>query len=247
MISTLNGTIESRLLINYAVAPDVARPLVPAPLELDLVDGHAIAGICLIKMRVRPRHTPGWLGTAIFGGAHRIGVIDPAGRHGAYISRRDSSSALAVAAGGRAFPGVHHSATIDARLDDHHLSVRLESRDGTTRVEAAGAPTDSWPTASVFDSRSAASQYFEAGTVGYSPGPGRGTCEAVEFQTDHWAVSPLSLDRVHSSWMEDTTRFPRGTAVLDHALFMQDIPHTWHRRAPLQLPARKTGCSRTSS
>lgn len=58
MITTLIGTIEQRLLINYRVDPDVMAARLPPPFTPSLVAGHAIAGICLTQLRVRPRWAP---------------------------------------------------------------------------------------------------------------------------------------------------------------------------------------------
>lgn len=47
----IQGVIARRLLINYRVAPEVIARLLPAPFRPKLVDGMAIAGICLIRSR----------------------------------------------------------------------------------------------------------------------------------------------------------------------------------------------------
>src|SRR5215217_4728686 len=110
----MEGVIARRLLVNYRVAPEVLARLLPAPFRPQVVGGWGVAGICLIGLRaVRPRGLPAALGLASENAAHRIAVEwDEGGavRHGVYIPRRDTSSRLTTALGGRLFPGVHHRA-----------------------------------------------------------------------------------------------------------------------------------------
>lgn len=46
----LAGTVQRRLLVNYRVDPDVIASLLPAPFRPQLVNGFAVAGICLIRL-----------------------------------------------------------------------------------------------------------------------------------------------------------------------------------------------------
>lgn len=45
----IEGTVERRLLVNYRVDPDLAAAVVPPPFRPQLVNGWAVAGICLIR------------------------------------------------------------------------------------------------------------------------------------------------------------------------------------------------------
>jgi uncharacterized protein YqjF (DUF2071 family) len=57
------GIIDRRLLINYRVDPEAARALVPQPFRPEVVNGFAVAGICLLRMtQLRPRLLPKWVG-----------------------------------------------------------------------------------------------------------------------------------------------------------------------------------------
>jgi hypothetical protein len=112
----LSTVIERRLLVNYRVDPDIAASLLPAPLRPQQVGGWAVAGICLIRLgQIRPVWVPRGLGLRSENAAHRIAVQwdGPQGTHtGVFIPRRDTGSALAVLAGGRLFPGLHHQVRI---------------------------------------------------------------------------------------------------------------------------------------
>jgi hypothetical protein len=64
----MSSVIERRLLVNYRVDPEVAARLLaplqlPTPLWPQLVNGWAVAGICLIRLgKLRPTGVPGWAG-----------------------------------------------------------------------------------------------------------------------------------------------------------------------------------------
>src|SRR5262252_73480 len=110
----LVGMIERRLLVNYRVDPQIAAGWLPPPLRPRLVRGHAVAGLCLLRLGgLRPPGVPARLGLTSENVAHRVavewdtrdGVAD-----GVFISRRDTTSWTSVALGGRLFPGDHHRA-----------------------------------------------------------------------------------------------------------------------------------------
>src|SRR5207245_11165295 len=99
----IEGTIDRRLLVNYRVEPEIARAVLPAPFRPQLVNGSAVAGICLLRMTdLRPRNTPRWLGLRSENAAHRVAVewdTDQGTRRGVYIPRRDSASVVNVVVG----------------------------------------------------------------------------------------------------------------------------------------------------
>ena len=52
--------------------------------------------------------------------------------------------------------------------------------------------------------------------------------DPARLVTDGWSVGALAVDRARSSFLEDATRFPPGSAELDCALVMRDLAHEWH-------------------
>ena len=232
-LTTLTGTIERRLLINYRVDPVVATSIVPAPFKPSLVDGYAIAGICLIELAVRPTWLPDLWAVHSLNGAHRFAVTLPDGSDSVYIPRRDTNSRLNSLVGGRLFPGRHHLATITMQNGGGRCRVRLCSRDGSTQVHATVSPAGQLPDASVFNSVEHVSDFFENGSLGYSDKPGGNGYDGVELRTDNWSVTPVTVENVESSFFNNRTLFPDGSAALDNALMMRGIRHTWHTRAPL--------------
>jgi hypothetical protein len=111
----------------------------------------------------------------------------------------------------------------------------MESRDGEVKVDLAGRISDALPNSSVFPSLSAASSFFEPGSLGYSVTGDARRLDGIELETKEWRVEPLTLDRVNSSFFADEERFPKGSAEFDHALIMRNIAHEWHSASDLYV------------
>jgi hypothetical protein len=260
----MTGTIDRRILVNYRVDPAVLAPHVPSPFRLKTVNGHAIAGICLIRLReLRPLGLPAWLGVGSENAAHRIAVEwDADGRthSGVYVPRRDTSSRLNTLAGGRLFEGYQHHARFDVAETATHLEVAVESDDGVTRLAVGADVVDDIDHAdandaeadagradttaarplpgSTFASLAEASAFFEAGAVGYSDTPAPGRYQGLELCCHGWRVEPLTVQSVRSSFFDDGARFPAGSVAFDCALLMRGIAHEWRGRAVVCGAAR---------
>ena len=62
-IPVIKGRIKRRLLVNFRAAPEVVQRIVPDPFRPKLYDGHAIVGVCLIRLeQIRPAGLPSFLG-----------------------------------------------------------------------------------------------------------------------------------------------------------------------------------------
>jgi len=230
-IPTIRGLIDRRLLVNYRVDADVLASLLPPPFRPKLVDGMGMVGICLIRLKsVRPAWLPAWAGVSSENAAHRAAVQwDERGetREGVYIRRRDTDSRLNTFGGGRLFPGIHHHARFAVSETATHFEVALRSGDGETDVEVRGHLADALPKSSIFASLAAASAFFQAGSVGYSTTANKSRYDGLELRCDTWAVEPLAVDHVRSSYFGDATIFPHGSIEFDNALLMRGVEHCW--------------------
>lgn len=236
-IPTIQGIIDRRILVNFRVCPKAMQAQLPAPFRPQLIGGFAIGGICLIRLkRVRPAIIPLPIGLSSENAAHRIAVEWGGGgdvKHGVYIPRRDSNSRLNQLAGGRIFPGTHHRARFDVRETAEDYRVELTSADDESRVLVDGRVTTDWPTTSVFESKDAASQFFERGALGYSATGKSEIYDGLELQCEQWRCKALALRDVHSSYFQNTDRFPADSIEFDCALLMTDIRHRWVDRGTL--------------
>jgi len=227
----VHGIIRRRLLVNFRVEPEVIQRHLPAPFRPKLHDGHAIAGICLIRLEgIRPKRVPQLLGISSENAAHRIAVVWEDGgetREGVYIPRRDTSSLLNHLAGGRVFPGEHHRAKFQVIDDGDRIDLHMQAADGNVQVDVAGHVASELPPASVFRTVSDASAFFEPGSLGYSATASGHRLDGIVLRTHSWAVTPLAIERVHSSYFSDESRFPAGSVTFDCALLMRDIAHEW--------------------
>lgn len=245
-LPVIRGVIDRRILVNYRVAPEVLAKTLPPPFRPKLYNGHGVAGICLIRLQgMRPRFLPRWIGMASENAAHRTAVEwdeNDGICQGVYVRRRDSSSWLNAMAGGRLFPGIHFHARFTVQEAGDHVEVSVRSDDGTTSLAVVGDVCSELPAGSSFGSLIGASEFFEAGAVGYSDTPEAGRFQGMELRCQRWQVEPLAVSAVRSSVFDDRQLFPAGSIEFDSALLMRGIEHEWHGRSDLccgpQAPAR---------
>jgi hypothetical protein len=222
------GRIDRRLLVNFRVDAVVASGLVPTPFRPKLVQGHAVAGICLIRLsHLRPSVLSAGFGLGSENAAHRIAVTwdeNRCEREGVFVPRRDTSSRINTLLGGRVFPGVQHHASFEVRESPPHYEVAFRSDDGELEVALSGRVALSLPGTSIFSSIQEASTFFQRGAVGYSAGRGKGRFDGLELDTQSWHVEPFEVEDVRSSFIDG---LPRGSAVFDSALIMSGLEHEW--------------------
>jgi uncharacterized protein YqjF (DUF2071 family) len=237
LLPTIRGVIDRRILVNYRVDPEVAARLLPAPFRPKLANGHAIAGICLIRLKqLRPRFVPIAIGIGSENAAHRFAVEwDHEGtpQEGVFIPRRDTSSRLNTIVGGRLFPGVHHHARFEVGESKDRLRVEFESDDRRASASVEARLADGLSADSAFGSLDEASRFFERGALGYSTTNNATRFDGLELRCTKWTVQPLTIEAVRSSYFDDRAMFPEGSATIDCALLMRDVEHEWHMRESL--------------
>jgi len=225
-IPKIKGIIDRRILINYQVDKEVLENYLPNPFKPKLVNGKGIAGICLIRLKqIRPKGLPKQFGISSENGAHRIAVEWTENgelKEGVFIPRRDTSSRLNSIAGGTIFPGIHHLADFTVNESNGNYNVAFKSSDNTS-LSIIAKETDDWNNESVFDNLECVSNFFENGSIGYSPD--KKDFEGLELKAYNWKVSLLKVETVHSSFFEDKSIFPDGSVKFDSALLMKDIEY----------------------
>ena len=233
----LSGTIERRILVNYRVAPDALARILPRPFRPWIVNGFGIGGVCLIRLGgIRVRGLPRAIGITSENAAHRIAVEwDTADGlvRGVYVPRRDTSSWINRIAGGRVFPGEHHAARFDVAEGGEHFTVSMASDDGSARVAVAARVAPAFTPTPAFASFGEASQFFESGSLGCSATRRSGEFDAIELRCSAWRMEPLDVERVESSFFDDRSAFPEGSASFDSAMLMRGVDHEWHGRESL--------------
>lgn len=240
-VPEMRGVIERRLLVNYRVDVDVAASMLPAPFEPQLVNGYAVAGICLIRLgHMRPRAVPRQLGLTSENAAHRVAVQwwqhgQP--RTGVYIPRRDSASVVNAAVGGRLFPGHHHRSDFSVRETDSSLAVAFVARDRSVSVDVDIDVADSFPGSVLFQSLEDASRFFKSGSAGFSPTRRADDVDGLELHASTWKIEPAIIRRARSSMFDDQSLFPSGSITFDSVFVMRNIEVEWHGLGSLRSDA----------
>jgi hypothetical protein len=233
-VPDITGIIKRRILVNYRVAPSLIAPLLPPPFRPRIFRGHAIVGICLIRLeKIRLQWLPSFVGISSENLAHRVAIEWDEGtsvRDGVFVFRRDTDSLVNHYAGGRIFPGVHHFVNFAVRDANGHVGLRARMENGEALVELRGHETATLPADSVFSSLEESSRFFESGCHGFSLATS-GALDGMKLITREWSVKPFAVEICRSKFFADTTVFPAGSVVLDHAIMMRDIAHDWQQCA----------------
>ena len=233
-VAAIRGVIERRILANYRIDPAAVARVLAAPFRPKLVDGFAIGGICLIRLgHMRPAWLPLPWGLHSENAAHRIAVEwDEAGcvRSGVFITRRHTDSRLNVWAGGTIFPVVQRLAKFSVSETPRDISVGVDSASDGMAIHFAGSVVSELPNGSVFGNLQTASEFFRGGALGYSADKSGQRFHGVELACDCWSVEALAVQRMSSSYFEDSQMFPAGTVQFDSAVLMRGIGHSWHDR-----------------
>jgi hypothetical protein len=236
-VPTLDGVIDRRILVNYRIDPDAMRRMLPAPFRPQIVQGHGLAGICLIRMaRLHPRFLPlSILGTPENAALRFAVEWEHEDKHytGVYVPKRFSTSRLICLLGGRFFPGIH--SRVHFKVSEAHGQYSVEV-DGELKLAIRGRVTDDWPGSKVFCSLDEASAFYRNGTIGFSNARSPGKYEGLEMRILDWQVQPLEIEYVSCSVFDDVARFPSGTAQFDNALLMRDVRNEFYGRGSICCP-----------
>jgi len=243
-IPIIRGVVRRHLLVNYRVDAGVMRDWLPAPFEPKLHRGWAVAGVCLIRVEQMPRSLARFgRGLGSENAAHRVAVRWPEGpdvHEGVYVCSSHTDSLLGHLSRRGVLPGEQRRARFRVWDDGREIGLSMRSSDRSQVVELAGHAGAAMPPSSIFGSIREASVFFERGSVGYAPSQGGRGYVGVAADAPHWAVHPLAVTHVSSSFFEDGTRFPPGSAEFDHALVMRDVEHVWRGLPELARDRRGT-------
>ncbi|MGN6440115.1 MAG: DUF2071 domain-containing protein [Agriterribacter sp.] len=227
-LPAIHGYIDRRILVNFTADPDTVRKIIPEPFRPKIYKGKAIVGICLIRLKnIKLKGLPDFMGISSENGAHRIAVEwneEGETREGVYIPRRDTSLWFNTVVGGRIFPGKHYLANFTVKEERGNYHVDFTSSDGTS-IAIDATETNQFAADSVFDTLNDVSDFFENGSVGYSPNGNK--YEGLKLETYKWEVQPLAVQHVHSSFYENEAIFPKGSVAFDNALLMTHTEHEW--------------------
>jgi uncharacterized protein YqjF (DUF2071 family) len=222
--------IERRLLVSYRIDPDQVQALLPDVFRPQLVNGHAVGGVCFIRMgALRPAHFPRAAGVTTENAAHRFAVEwdDDQGSHtGVWIPRRDTNSRTTAAMGASIFPGAYHHARFQVTESADTIRIGVRSRDRAIQLSVSAAPATALDS-QLFANLDEAADFFRRGALGFSPSTAHGCLDGVHLHSTNWTARPMSISAMNSSLFDDATTFPEGSRALDSALLMTNITARW--------------------
>jgi hypothetical protein len=222
----IRGTIRRRLLVNAVVDPDEAASRLPVGLRPHVTSLGTVVGCCLLEIdRIRPAYLPAIAGVTLRAAAHRISVEWHDGTDGltvgVYVPTRQTDSPLAVALGGRWFPGVHERALVEVSASDGHLRWATDPRgpDGYHVRVKASIPSEGDPSLAGEPVAGAC----VGADVGLSPDH-RGVLEGARMEPDHRRVREVAIDDLESEFLSSFR-----TARVAPSYLMADVGVTWTR------------------
>ncbi len=227
----IDGTIRRRLLVNATVDPDEAAERLPPGLRPLATDGRTVVGCCLLEIEsIRPAGVPSVVGWRLRAAAHRISVEWDEGlgsvATGVYVPVRLTDSRLAVAVGGRSFPGVHDRARVEVSATDSTLRWSIEPLDPTGLGMRVCASFRS--EAELGASCTPVGTTCLTAAVGVSPDR-RGRLEAARMDLSHRNARQVAIEDLESGFLDSFS-----TAEPSSSYLMGDADVTW---TPWAAPA----------
>ncbi len=229
----VRGVLRRRLLVNAVVDPDEAARRLPAGLRPHETSLGTVVGCCLLDITdLRPRLVPAAAGIRQRAAAHRISVEweNDAGETivGVWVPGRRTDARLAVALGGRWFPGVHEPARVSLDLRPGGLSWRVDDAreffiDVDVSVPAANG-----------DACDVVAGTCLSATVGISADH-RGGLEAARMQPDRRDAREVVVEKLESRFIESFR-----SAQLAPSYLMENIAVTW---MPEPVPTERTAAA----
>lgn len=231
MFGNAVGTIERRILVNYAADPDIAKTLIPTDLKLHIVNGKAIVGVCLIRLtNMRPSWAPPFVGLTSENIAHRIAIeydTDTGEKAtGVYVPMRHTNSLVTSKIGSRIYPGVYKMAKFATKETGKEHKISVVSKQDPTKIEIEATETTDFKS-DLFSTFEEASNFFKCSSVGFSPDRNGCELEGIKLATSKWEMHPMEVQSMSSNLYDDPNIFPEGTIKFDGALLMKNIGVTW--------------------
>src|SRR5262245_41970696 len=220
----MRGRLRRRLLVNAVVDPDEAAARLPVGLRPHVTPRGTIVGCCLLQIEhLRPAPLPGRAGVSMLAAAHRISAewrgADGETVVGVFVPGRRTDSRLAVAVGGRWFPGVHRPAQLTVEASGPELVWRVRGAGGFD-IAASVVPG---PDAGGLSPGDPIGGTCVAATVGLSPDRS-GALEGAVMQPDRRSAREVRVTDLRSRFIEGFR-----TAEAAPAYLMEHIDVVWRR------------------
>lgn len=217
-----SGTLHRRVLVNAVVDPEEAARRLPDGVRPHVTAGGTVVGCCLVEIQhMRPARLPAGVGITLRAAAHRISAEwdDGSGGRvvGVYVPDRRTDSRLAVALGGRWFPGVHHHARVVISETSEGFSWQIQD-DGQFGIAVAVSVQQDHVAVGVCDPIGGTCL---SATIGLSPDRS-GALEAARMELQHRNAREVIVDDLDSAFISSFSIAAPAPAYL-----MENIGVTW--------------------
>jgi hypothetical protein len=88
------------------------------------------------------------------------------------------------------------------------------------------------PPSDLFATAGDASELYRRASRSFSSTRRGHRLDTVDIEPDEFCADPVGVLSVESSYFDDCTRFPEGSAMVDSALVMRDVLASWRSRRP---------------
>jgi uncharacterized protein YqjF (DUF2071 family) len=220
-------------LVNFAIKPEALRPLIPAPIDLDLYGGEAYLSIVIAQMdRMRPAFLPRALGITYDQVVYRVVVRLPkSGERGVYFLRSDANNRwMSLAGDWLTFFRFHYSRIRTGREGDR-LSIDLTARDERADIHAdydLASTRDTLPASSRFDSFPAAREFLVQLFAAFAYDPLTNELSTVHIHRGEWAIKIVDDRKMVYHWMQAGPHFNSLNTRFDSIFYVREIPYYWH-------------------
>jgi uncharacterized protein len=127
------------LFAHWKIDPDIMKPLIPSPIELDTYQGEAWIGIVPFEMkRIRLRYMPPLPFTSRFPEINVRTYVTYKGKSGVYFLSLDAANFVAVQVARSFFHLPYYYADISAAQDRDTIAYRSKRKDGSARFQFEG-------------------------------------------------------------------------------------------------------------
>jgi hypothetical protein len=222
------------LTLTYALPSEILRPLVPAALELETINGYGFIAVALVQTEaLRPSPLPAAAGQDFFLAGYRVFTRfrTRTGRslRGLRILRSDTDRRQMVAAGNLLTHYNYHRCTAAVRASDDAIEVTVVTRDGGGDLHiTAHTHNQRLPAGSPFGSVREARRFAGPLPFTFDYEAETHAIVAIEAARTNWRPQPVAVDVQRLSFFEQEA-FRGCTPLLAAAFHVSDVNYHWNR------------------
>jgi uncharacterized protein len=202
------------LFMHWDLPPETLRPLVPAPLELDLYEGRAYVGVVPFRIEgLRPRGLPGLPGATDFPELNVRTCVRYGDRPGVFFLRLDAASGAAVLGARAVYRLPYERAEMQVRRSGEWVDYGAHRLGTEARFEARYRPNGD-----AYQAVAGTRDHFLTERYALYAVPGSGTVLRADIHHRPWRLQPAVAEVRKNTLLEaEGLEHPGGQPVLHYA------------------------------